>query len=307
MTNIAIIQSGPVYNDMDQSAQKAETLIIEAAKEGADIVAFGECWLTGYPAWLDYSPNAGLWDHDPVKEAWANMYENSLEVPGKHLDHIQKLAKAHGIHIILGANEVLRTGKGNGTLYNVVLQINKKGHLVNHHRKLMPTYTEKLIYGMGDGAGLRAVDTEMGRIGELICWEHWMPLTRQAMHDEAEDIHFALWPCVKEMNQIAARHYAFEGRCFVVSIGQMMKVSETPDGIELPTNMSKDKNAWVLNGGSCVCNPDGSWLLEPQYDREEIIYVEVPSLRNNIKERMNLAVSGHYSRNDVFKFKVKRG
>jgi len=306
MANIAIIQTGPVYNDIQKSLQKAESLIKQAAKAGVDIVAFGECWLTGYPAWMDYAPNAGLWDHEPVKEAWATMYENSLEIPGKHLDHIQKLAKQHKIHVILGANEVVKKGKGNGTLYNVVLQIDKQGNLVNHHRKLMPTYTEKLVHGMGDGSGLRAVETDMGRIGALICWEHWMPLTRQAMHDEGEDIHFALWPYVKEMHQIAARHYAHEGRCYVVSIGQMMKASDTPSGIELPENLTADTNQWVLKGGSCVANPDGSWLLEPQYEKDEIIYVEIPSLRENIKERMNLAVSGHYNRPDVFKFKVKR-
>jgi len=306
MCHIAIIQTGPVYNDIERSVQKAESLIHDAADSGADIVAFGECWLTGYPAWMDYAPNAALWDHEPVKEAWATMYENSLEIPGKHLDHIQKLAKKYKVHIILGANEAVRKGKGNSTLYNVVLQINKKGHLVNHHRKLMPTYTEKLVHGMGDGAGLRAVDTDMGRIGALICWEHWMPLTRQAMHDEGEDIHFALWPYVKEMHQIAARHYAHEGRCYVVSIGQMMKASDTPQGIELPNNLSSDTDQWVLSGGSCVAKPDGSWLLEPQYDKDEILYVEIPPIRENIKERMNLAVSGHYQRPDVFKFKVKR-
>jgi len=254
MTNIAIIQTGPFYNDLANSLQKAESLIKDAAKAGAGIVAFGECWLTGYPAWLDYAPNAALWDHEPAKEAWATMYENSIEIPGKDLDTIQQLAKEHKVHVILGANEVVRKGKGNGTLYNTVIQIDKNGNLVN----------------------------------------------------EGEDIHFALWPYVKEMHQIASRHYAHEGRCYVVSIGQMMKASDTPTGIELPQNLTADTNQWVLKGGSCVANPDGSWLLEPQYEKDEIIYVELPSLRENIKERMNLAVSGHYNRPDVFKFKVKR-
>ena len=306
MVNIAIIQTGPVYNDIDKSLQKAASLIQQAAKAGAQIVAFGECWLTGYPAWMDYAPNAGLWDHEPVKEAWAKMYENSIEIPGKHLDQIQKWAKQYKVHIILGANEVVKKGKGNGTLYNVVLQIDKKGNLANHHRKLMPTYTEKLVHGMGDGKGLRAVETDMGRIGALICWEHWMPLTRQAMHEEGEDIHFALWPYVKETHQIATRHYAHEGRCFVVSIGQMMRASDTPAGLELPDHLQSDTDQWVLKGGSCVAHPDGSWLMEPQYDIDDIIYVEIPSIRDNIKERMNLAVTGHYNRPDVFKFKVRR-
>jgi len=305
MTKIAIVQSGPVYNDIDKSVSKAEVWVKKAAKADADIIAFGECWLTGYPAWIDYAPNAGLWDHEPVKEAWATMYDNALEIPGKHLDQIQNLARDYKIHVILGANEVVRKGKGNGTLYNAVLQIDKQGHVRNHHRKLMPTYTEKLVYGQGDGKGLKAIETEHGRIGALICWEHWMPLTRQAMHDEAEDIHFALWPYVKEMHQIATRHYAFEGRCYVISVGQMMKASETPKGVELPDKLGK-KNKWVLKGGSCVAGPDGSWILKPQGEKEGIIYVDLPGLRKNTKEKMNLAVSGHYNRPDVFKFKVKK-
>lgn len=303
MTKIAIVQSGPAYNNIEASLDLAHNWIKKAAKSKANIIAFGECWLTGYPAWLDYAPNAALWDHEPTKEAWASMYQNALEIPGKHLATVQRLAQDFNIHIILGANEVVRSGKGNGTLYNVVLQIDQKGHLRSHHRKLMPTYTEKLVHGMGDGNGLTAVQTEHGRIGALICWEHWMPLTRQAMHIEAEDIHFALWPYVKEMHQVATRHYAFEGRCFVVSVGQMMKAQDTPPGIEIPSHLNE--KSWVLKGGSCVAAPDGSWILEPQYDQEGLIYVELPPLRNTIKEKMNLAVSGHYDRPDIFKFKVK--
>ncbi|MBT8218701.1 MAG: carbon-nitrogen hydrolase family protein, partial [Bacteroidia bacterium] len=203
MSSIAIVQSGPVYNDIARSLEKAEALISDASKSGADLIAFGECWLCGYPAWLDYSPNVAVWDSEPVKAVWAKMYENALEVPGEALERIQKIAKDKSIHIIIGANEVVKIGPGNGSLYNVVLFVDNDGHLRNHHRKLMPTYTEKLVHGLGDGKGLRVVDTNIGRIGSLICWEHWMPLARQAMHDEAEDIHFALWPYVKEMHQIA--------------------------------------------------------------------------------------------------------
>lgn len=118
---------------------------------------------------------------------------------------------------------------GHGSLCNSLLLYNPEGVLVNHHRKLMPTYTEKLLYTTGDAAGLRMISTDFGRLGGLICWEHWMPLTRQAMLEEREDLHLAVWPAVNELHQLASRHYAFEGRCYVVAAGQILRVRDIPD------------------------------------------------------------------------------
>ena len=306
MIKIAIVQQGPEYYNLKKSLRKAEVIIAKAAKAKTDIIAFGECWLTGYAAWMDYCPNVGIWDHNPVKEAWATMYDNAPVINGPEVKKLCSLAKKHNITIVMGMNEAIKKGKGNGSLYNTVIIIDNKGKLANHHRKLMPTYTEKLIHSTGDGAGLNAVDTPKARIGTLICWEHWMPMSRQIMHDEGEDIHFALWPMVKEMHQIATRQYAFEGRCYVVSIGQMMRVKDTPQQLELPKHLKKKPNDYVLRGGSCVAAPDGSWVLESQYNKDEIIYVKLPDLKSNTKEKMNLAVSGHYQRPDVFEYSVNR-
>ena len=139
----------------------------------------------------------------------------------------------------------------------------------------MPTYTEKLIHSTGDGAGLNAVDIPKARIGALICWEHWMPMVRQVMHDEAEDIHFALWPMVKEMHQVVTRQYAFEGRCYVVSIGQIMHARDTPLQLELPKKLKNKPDKKVLRGGSCVASPDGNWLLESKYDVEDLSLIHI--------------------------------
>lgn len=285
---------------------KAKTIISDAAKNNARVIAFGECWLSGYPAWLDFCPEAGFWDHEPIKNIWATMYENSVEIGGKEVKLLQYWAEKYQVVLVIGMNEVVKKGKGNGTIYNTILTIGENGKLLNHHRKLMPTYTEKLVHGLGDGAGLNAVDTNVGRIGSLICWEHWMPLTRQVMHDEGEDIHFALWPMVKESHQIASRQYAFEGRCFVFSIGQILQVGDLPKGLKLPKSLKGKSKKYVLNGGSCVVGPDGKFLLPPQYDKEETFYFDLPPLKTLIKERMNLAVSGHYQRPDVFKLKVNK-
>ena len=134
---------------------------------------------------------------------------------------------------MMGVSERVDSGPGNGTLYNSLLTFDADGRLVNHHRKLVPTFTERLVWGQGGAEGLRSVDTAIGRIGGLVCWEHWMPLARQTLHVSGEWIHVAVWPTVHDMHQVASRHYAFEGRCFVLAAGQLMATSELPDDLEV--------------------------------------------------------------------------
>ncbi len=303
---IAIVQVEPVFNNLDASIEKAITLIQEAAQTEAKLVVFGETWFCGYPAWIDCGTETAFWNHAPIKEIWAQMYENGLEVDSTAFQALQNVAKEQSITLVFGANEVIRQGKGSGTLYNSAFIISDGGEILVHHRKLMPTYTEKLIHGLGDGHGLRAVDTPIGRVGTLICWEHWMPLTRQAMHDEAEGIHFGLWPKVKEMNQVASHQYAFEGRCIVVAVGQILRKSSIPSSIKLNEEARQSDSEFLLNGGSCVYLPDGKCLLAPQYDIEEILYVDLPDVQQFRGELMNLAVSGHYQRPDVFNLEVNK-
>ena len=306
-TKIAIVQESNVYLNLAASLDKALKIIQEAADNKADIVVFGESWFGGYPSWLDYIPNAARWNYPPIKKVWADTFENAMEIDGKEVDILAKAAKKAKLFLVLGFNEAIRKGRGNGTLYNSILMIDQDGKIRNHHRKLMPTYTEKLVYGLGDAAGLKVVETSFGRLGALVCWEHWMPLTRQALHDEAEDIHFALWPTVHEMHQIASRQYAFEGRCFVVSVGQMLASTSLPFTLqEEAKNLGEKLPEYVLNGGSCVIGPDGFYLMEPQFDIGGLLYVDLPSLKTNTEERMNLASSGHYQRWDIFNLEINK-
>lgn len=303
MNRIAIVQKEAVRNSIEASVDIMLNAIQESAEASARVVVFGESWLCGYPAWIDYCEGVALWDNENVKEAWAEMYQNAISLPDPLLDKIRSSAKEHGVTLVFGSNEKIVSGKGNSSLYNSIFTIDKNGEIANHHRKLMPTFNEKLIHTMGDGAGLNVVETEIGRIGSLICWEHWMPLSRQAMHDQAEDIHFALWPHVIDRHLLASRHYAFEGRCFVVAVGQILRVNNFPDSLPVPAALEKQE--LVLKGGSCLIGPDGTLLTEQFYD-EEIIYIEIPEAKQLIKERMSLAVSGHYQRDDVFNFVVNK-
>ena len=269
------------------------------------MAVFGETWLSGYPAWLDYCSDASLWGHEPVKEIYYRTYENSVSVEGTEVASIKAAAVENKINVCIGINEVVQNGKGNATIFNSLLIIDSNGELLNHHRKLMPTYTEKMVYGHGDGAGLQSVDTSVGKLSGLVCWEHWMPLSRQALHDTGEDIHVAVWPKVHEMHQVASRQYAFEGRCHVLAAGQILRKKDLPTELTFTESVPADPEYFILNGGSCIIGPDGFYITEPVFDEEKIIYGEV-DLSRNVKESMTLDVTGHYQRNDVFNLEVNR-
>jgi nitrilase len=296
---VSIIQYAPVYYDLQKSLRKLTELVAEAAEKKPKIIVLGETWLPGYPAWLDVCPDAALWNHNPTKEVFAVLRENSLIVPSKETNLIGVLAKKYNVVIVIGVNERVEGKAGNGTLFNSLLTFNSNGKLINHHRKLVPTYTERMIWGQGNARGLKTIDSSAGRIGGLICWEHWMPLSRQKLHNDGEQIHVAVWPSVKEMHQIASRHYAFEGRCFVLASGLIMKREDMPKEFQY-----KGKEKLLINGGSCIIAPDGSFITEPLFDKEAIISAEL-DLRMIDKEMMTMDTTGHYSRSDIFNFSLK--
>ena len=290
--------------DLRASLEKAQRLIDEAASEGAHLVAFPETWLPGYPAWLDCCRDVALWDHGPVKKVFARLMENSVVVPGPVTDALAETARAHGVALNISVHERVIHGAGRGTLYNTMLTFGRDGSLLNRHRKLMPTYTERMIWGQGDGGGLESVETGAGRVGGLICWEHWMPLARHTLHVSGEDLHVAAWPQVKEMHMVASRHYAFEGRCFVIACGAIMKASELPAELEPVASLKEDPGQMVLAGGSAIIGPDGALLAGPVFGEETILTSEIDLSRIK-EESLTLDVTGHYSRPDIFDLKVK--
>ncbi len=301
---VAIVQNSPIFLDLDASLAKAIRLAEEATKRQARLIAFGETWLPGYPAWLDYCSDVALWDHRPSKDVFAKLRQNSLTVPGRETEALAQVAGDLKVTLVIGANERVETGPGNGTLYNTLLTFTADGQLANHHRKLIPTYTERLVWGEGDGRGLRSVATPEGRVGGLICWEHWMPLARQAMHIAGEHIHVAVWPTVHQMHQVATRHYAFEGRCFVLAAGMIMRVKDMPKELRLTPELDANPESFLLYGGSTIFGPDGKYVVEPLCEQEDVIIADL-DLDALDRERMTLDVSGHYNRSDLFTFQVE--
>ncbi len=299
---VAVVQA-EVASDAHSGLESTAKLAREAATAGAQLIVFPETWIPGYPAWLDVSRDAALWDHPPVKAVYARIAANSIVVPGTTFDALAEIAREVGATLVVGVSERVGAGAGRGTLYNTLLTIGSDGQLLNHHRKLMATYTERLIWGAGDAEGLRAVDTPVGRVGGLICWEHWMPLARQVLHEAGEDIHVAVWPTVKDIHQVASRHYAFEGRCYVLAAGGLMRASALPPELEPHPDRIAHPDQLILRGGSAIIGPDGEYIVEPVYDQPCILTAEL-DLGRIREESMTLDVTGHYHRPELFEFRL---
>ena len=302
---IAIVQA-ETAPDLASALERTADGVRAAHLAAASVVVFPETWIPGYPAWLDVCRDVALWNHEPVKAVFARMARDSVTVPGPALDTLSGMARDAGVTLVLGVTERVDQGAGRGTLYNSLLTIGPDGRLLNHHRKLVPTYTERMVWGPGDVEGLRAVETPGARIGGLVCWEHWMPLARQALHESGEDVHVAVWPTAHEMHQVASRHYAFEGRCFVLVSGALMRASALPAELEPHPERVTSPEQWVLRGGSAVIGPDGGYIVEAVYDRPALLVAEL-DLGRIREESMTLDVAGHYHRPELFEFRTRPG
>lgn len=298
---VAAVQASPEPRESREGLDRLADLISDAARWGARLVACGETFLPGYPAWIDSCPGALLWDNPETKRVFAEYRRNSVAVGGEAGVRLGSIASDHGVVLVVGVSERIDEGPGQGSLYNSLLTYDSDGRLANHHRKLVPTFTERCVWGHGDQAGLRSVPTSVGRVGALVCWEHWMPLARQALHEHGETVHVAVWPTVHERHQIASRHYAFEGRTHVVAVGQIQRAAT-----HLPAGWARADGAddMLLRGGSCVIGPDGEFLAAPVFDEETIVLAEVDPRRAD-EESMTLDVTGHYSRPELFEFRVR--
>lgn len=297
---IAIAQVAPAFLDLERSLAIAEDAIAEAARDGARLIVFGETWLPGYPIWAD----RGLaWEDDVMKATHARLLANAVEVPGPAVARLGAAARSHGVHLVVGVHE--RDGRfSRGTLYNSLITFDDRGEVLGVHRKLIPTHSERVIWGMGDGSTLHVYDTPFGRLGGLVCWEHWMPLARFAMHARGEQIHVAAWPDVPEMHEIASRAYAFEGRTFVLCAGHFLPSSAVAPELEVAPLIASlaDAEGTILPGGSGVVGPDGSWVVPPV--RGEAIVLADLDLSRIGAEHQALDTAGHYHRPDVFQVRV---
>ncbi|MGH3134075.1 MAG: carbon-nitrogen hydrolase family protein, partial [Gaiellaceae bacterium] len=270
----------------------------DAASAGAELVAFPETFVSVYPSSAWAKALAG-WSDPRAKAAFAQLFESAVEVPGPAADRLGEIAREHSVWLVTGVNEVDPTR--NGTVYNALLYHAPDGSLALKHRKLVPTNHERLVWGQGDGGGLRAIETPLGRIGGLICWENYMPLARFSLYESGVEIYLASTADDGDAWQASLVHIARESRAFVVAPAHFQRASAYP--ADFPLADLLEGHDVIGRGGSAILAPDGSYLAGPLYDEEGILYAVLDPSRLR-EERQRFDPAGHYHRPDVLRLTV---
>ena len=295
---VACVQAEPVILDLERTLDRLETLAAEAARNGAGLVVFPETFVPVYPSSRWAKAFAG-WENDAAKQTFARIAQNSIAVGSPAERRLGACAEELGIWLVTGVNEVEPTRPG--TIYNALLYHAPDGSLALHHRKLVPTNHERLIWGQGDGRGLTAVETGFGRIGGLICWENYMPLARFALYEAGVEIYIASTADDGDAWQSTLVHIARESRSYVISPSHFQRASSYPDDFALRSEL--EGAGTIGRGGSAILAPDGSYLAGPIYDEEQILYAELDPSRL-LAERQRFDPVGHYNRSDVLQLNV---
>jgi|SRR5579884_1567263 len=296
---VACVQVEPVVLDREATLDKLETVAAEAAAGGAELVVFPETFVPVYPSSAWAKAFAG-WQDPRAKETFARLAQQSVAVGSAAERRIGAAAKELGVWLVTGVNEV--DPRRPGTIYNALLYHSPAGELVLHHRKLVPTNHERLLWGQGDGRGLHAVETGFGRVGGLICWENYMPLARVALYESGVEIYVASTADDGDAWQPTLVHIARESRAYVVSPSHFQRESAYPE--DFPLRAEIEGAGTIGRGGSAILAPDGSYLAGPLYDEEGILYAELDPARL-LAERQRFDPVGHYSRPDVLGLDVR--
>jgi nitrilase len=295
---VASVQAEPVVLDREATLDKLERLTAEAAANGAQLVVFPETFVPAYPSSVWARALAG-WAQSGAKEAFAQLARESVAVPGPAAERMGATARQHGVWLVVGVNEV--DPERPATLYNTLLYFAPEGTLAQKHRKLVPTNHERLVWGQGDGGGLRAFQTPIGRLGGLICWENYMPLARFSLYESGVEIYIASTADDGEAWQSTLVHIARESRAFVVAPSHFQRASAYPDDFPL-RELIADADV-IGRGGSAILDPSGAYLAGPLYDEEGILYAELDPARL-WEERQRFDPAGHYHRPDVLQLTV---
>ncbi|MGI5170508.1 carbon-nitrogen hydrolase family protein [Spirillospora sp. CA-253888] len=284
---------------LDPSGGTAAVLdvLTRAAADQVELVAFPETFLSGYPFWVKHTGGARFNDPDH-KRAYAAYLDAAVELDGPELSTITTAVRDLGVFTYLGITERVR-----GTVYCTLVAISPQAGIVSAHRKLMPTHDERLVWGAGDGHGLRTHRVGDLTVGGLICWENWMPAARQALYAQGEDLHVSVWPGSSRATTDIARFIALEGRVYSLAVGGLFSYADVP--ADFPFHDRLAERASSCDGGSAIAGPDGQWIVPPVSGEERLITADI-DLMTVRGERQNFDPAGHYARPDVFSLKVDR-
>jgi len=302
MTKVAVIQQPPVYLDLEKTMSRAIQLIEEAADNGAQMVVFPEAWFPGYPTFVwRLPPGAGMGKTD---ELFGRLQSNAIDLSRGGMRPLQEAARDHAVVVVAGYQELDGAVSGS-TLYNSCIIIDADGTIANNHRKLMPTNPERMVWGFGDGSGLNVVDTAVGRVGALLCWENYMPLARYALYAQNIDIYVAPTWDSGDTWLATMQHIAREGGCWVIGCATSLEASDIPTHIPHYEELFPTKNEWVNPGDAAIYKPFGGLHAGPMHREKGLLIsdIDVGAARSS---RRKFDASGHYARPDVFALNVNR-
>lgn len=298
---IAAAQTANVWGDPSATTEVVIDWIGRAASEHVDLLAFGETFLSGYPYWVGMTA-ATKWNHPDQKAAFAHYLKAAVRVDGPEVAAITETVADKGVFTYLGITE---RGSSEGTVYATYLAIDPDAGVVSAHRKLTPTYDERMVWGSGDGHGLRVHQVGDFKVSGLNCWENWVPGIRHALYAQGTQLHVAGWPGSRGLTDDITRFIALEGRCYVLSAGQLLTPESVPVGTPMREEALLDKTGYIYPGGSAIAAPDGSWLVKPVYDEEALVTAEI-DVEMVGGERQNFDPAGHYFRPDVIGVTIDR-
>jgi nitrilase len=296
----AVVQAAPIPFNREASTEKACRLVAEAAAQGAQLILFPEAFIPAYPRGLGFGTVVGS-RNSAGRRLWERYWANSVDVPGPVTKALGAAARQAGAYLAIGVIE-RDTQFSRGTVYCTLLYFGPDGRLLGKHRKLKPTAGERLIWGEGDGSTLTVLDTELGKIGGLICWENYMPLARMAMYGKGVELYLAPTADARDSWQATLRHIACEGRCFVLGCNQFMTKSMYPPDLEGIEDLA-DKPDVLCRGGSAIVSPLGEYLAGSLFDQEGMLFADL-DLAEVVRARFDFDVVGHYARPDVFQLIV---
>ena len=300
---VALAQIAPVWLNKEKTLERIAETIEKAAAEKAELLVFGEAYLPGYPFWLAYT-NGAAWDLKVNKELHAHYARNAVCIEKGDLEEITALARKNNVAIYLGTIE-RPTDRGGHSLYCSLVYIDQKGNIQSVHRKLQPTYDERLTWSPGDGHGLQVHELKDFTVGGLNCWENWMPLVRSSLYAMGEDLHVAVWPGSDHNTRDITRFIARESRSYVISVSTLMRKEDFPKDTPHLQQILDNAPDILSNGGSCIAGPDGEWILEPVVNKEGLLF-EAIDFNRVYEERQNFDPVGHYSRPDVTRLELNR-
>jgi nitrilase len=299
---VAVVQKPPVLLDREKSLALAVAAVAEAAANGAGLIVFPEAYIPGYPAWVWRLRPGG--DMALSSEIHARLRATAIDLGGDDLAPVRDAAARHAVTVVLGLHEI-DGGFSGTTLFNTLVIIGADGAVLNRHRKLMPTNPERMVWGMGDASGLRVVDTPAGRIGGLICWESYMPLTRYALYAQGIEIYVAPTWDYGDTWIATLRHIAKEAGAWVIGCATAMQASDVPADFPDRDRLFPDPDEWINDGDAIVVKPGGAIAAGPLRREKAILYAELDAEAAR-RARRSLDVTGHYARPDIFALSVDR-